>query len=82
MVLQQEQTIVINPVSDVIKTTVLSAFTFLSALSVRDVLIKSLESMVPNNTKEKLIFVYFYASVIVLVTVLLAWLWQSSANKK
>lgn len=80
MVLPQEQTITVNPVSDVIKATVLSAFTFLSALSVRDVLTKTLEAMVPNNTKEKLIFVYFYASLIVLITVLLAWLWQTSES--
>ena len=76
MVLQQEILIVKNPVFDVIKATILSAFTFLSAFSMRDVLIKTLEASVPSNTKEKLIFIYFYAAIIVLITILLAFAWQ------
>jgi hypothetical protein len=81
MVLAQEAVIQINPVSDIIKATILSAFTFLSALSVRDVIIKTLEALVPDNTKEKLVFVYFYCSIVILVTILLAFLWQNSASK-
>jgi hypothetical protein len=79
MVLAQEAVIQVNPVGDVIKATVLSAFTFLSALSVRDVLVKTLEAMVPNKTKDRLVFVYFYASIVVLVTVLLAFTWQTGS---
>ena len=78
MVLTQESTLIINPASDVIKATVLSAFTFLSAIAIRDLFIKTMESVVPNNTKDALIFVYFYTSVIILVTLLMAFLWQSS----
>ena len=80
MVLRQEIVVVKTPVFDVIKATILSAFTFLSAFSMRDVLIKSLEAMVPNDTKEKLIFIYFYAAIIVLITIMLAFAWQSSIN--
>lgn len=78
MVLTQEQTVIINPVSSVIKATVLSAFTFLTALAVRDVFIRTMESVLPVKSNEKLLFTYFYASVIIMFTVLLAYLWSSS----
>ena len=78
MALTQEQTVIINPVSSVIKATVLSAFTFLTALAVRDVFIRTMESVLPAKSNEKLLFTYFYASVIIMFTVLLAYLWNSS----
>ena len=53
MVLAQEQSIVINPVSSVIKATVLSAFTFLTALAVRDVFLRTLEAVLPEKANEK-----------------------------
>jgi hypothetical protein len=80
MVLSQESTFIVNPVSDVIKGAVMSSFSILSALSIRDVLIKTLEATVPNKTNERLIFVYFYASVVILLTLLFAWLWQTSST--
>lgn len=81
MVLSQEQTIVINPVSNVIKATVLSSFTFLTALAVRDVFLKTMEAVLPEKANEKLIFTYFYASLVILFTVLLAFLWKNSVKK-
>jgi hypothetical protein len=79
--LTQEQTVVVNPVSNLIKATVLSSFTFLTALAVRDVFLKTIESVLPKNAKDKLIFTYFYATVVILFTVLLAFLWQNSVQK-
>ena len=80
MVIAQEQSIVINPVSSVIKATVLSAFTFLTALAVRDVFLRTLEAVLPEKANEKLLFTYFYESVIILFTVLLAYLWKNSSS--
>lgn len=80
MVLSQEQTIIINPVSTVIKGTILSAFTFLTALAVRDVFQRTLESVLPEKASEKLLFTYFYASIVVLCTVLLAASWKNSSS--
>lgn len=79
MVLTQETTIPVNPVSTLIKSTVLSAFTFLTALSVRDVFMRTLEAVLPEKANEKLIFTYFYTAVIILFTVLLAYLWKNSS---
>jgi hypothetical protein len=76
MVLTQEQTIIINPVANIIKTTILAAFTFLTALAVRDVFIKTMEAVLPDKANEKLVFIYFYASLVTLFTVLLAYLWR------
>ena len=81
MVLAQETPFVINPISGIIKTTILSAFTFLTALGVRDVFSKTLEAVLPDNANEKLIFTYFYATVVIFLTVLFAYLWSSSAKK-
>lgn len=80
MVLPAEAVIQINPVADVIKSSVLTAFTFLSALSIRDVLVKTLEAAVPTSASERLIFVYFYTGIVILVTLILAWVWQSSGD--
>ena len=80
MVLAREATISVNPVSSVIKGAILSAFSLLSALALRDSFMKTLEAVLPDNAKEKLIFVYFYASVVVLITVLLAYLWNTNSN--
>ena len=79
MVLSQESTIVVNPVEDVIKGAILSAFSILAALSMRDAIIKTFEAAFPNKTSERLIFIYFYTAFIIFITLLLAYLWQSSA---
>ena len=81
MVLPQETIVVTDPASNVLKSTILSAFTFLSALSLRDLLIKTLEAMVSEPTQKKLVFVYFYASCVILITMLLAYIWQNSISK-
>lgn len=76
MAMTQEKMIVINPVSSVIKSTILSAFSFLTALAVRDVFSRTLESVLPEKTNKKLIYTYFYASVVVFFTVVFAYLWN------
>jgi uncharacterized membrane protein len=81
MSLTQEQIVVANPVCDVIKQTVLSAFTFLSALSLRDVITKTLEAFVTEGAKERLVFIYFYAALVILVTVVLAFVWENSCDE-
>lgn len=81
MTTRYEEVVVVDPVSAVIKKTVLAAFTFLTALSFRDVFQRTLESVLPDNSKEKLIFAYLNASIILLLTVILAFIWSSSIDK-
>lgn len=78
--LTQEREIVVNPVSSLIKGAILSAFTFLTALSIRDALMKSIELAVPRDKEKSLLFVYFFTAVIVLITVLLSFLWSDTES--
>ena len=80
MVLLQEQTVIVNPAMDIVKSSVLSAFTFLAAFSIRDVIIKTMESLVSTGTKQKLVFIYLYSAMVVFITILLAFLWQDNAE--
>jgi hypothetical protein len=74
----QESTIVINPVMDVVQRTFLSAFSFLTALSMRDVFHRTLEAVLPAQSHDKLVFTFFYAAVIIFITVLLSYLWRDT----
>jgi len=80
MVLVQEQATIVNPVSSVVKATVISAFTFLTALAVRDVFSQTVESVLPAGTGEKLLYTYLYAALVLFVTVLLATFWNTSSG--
>ena len=81
MALQQETFIQESPASDIVKVTILSAFTFLSALSLRDLLMKTMENCVPKETSERLVFTYAYASLVLAITILLAVTWNASAKR-
>ena len=80
MVLPQESTITVRPVGDIIKSTILGAFTFLTALAIRDLLTKTMESLVPDDTRQRLVFIYFTTSIVLFMTVLLAVLWQDTED--
>ena len=73
--LQSENILIVNPVSSVIKKTILAAFTFLTALAIRDVFTNSMKRLVDT---EKLTVTYVYAAFVIFITVLLAFLWQNS----
>ena len=77
MVLTQEVLIETDCLSSLIKATVLSALTFLSALAVRDAILKTMESMVAPDTKDSLMFIYSYSSIVIFVTILVAVLWKT-----
>ena len=65
-----------HQLSGILKSTILAAFSFLTALSVRDVFTKTLEALLPSKTNEKLLYIYFYAGFVILCTVLLAYWWD------
>lgn len=65
-----------QPVANVVKLTMLSAFTFVSALALRDVLAQTIDKFVPDAARLSLFFTYFYASLVLLITVIMASMWQ------
>ena len=70
-----------NHVSFLVKTTILSTFSLLTALTTRDVIIKTVEAVVPTETSASLVFIYFYASLVALITLLLAYMWGNTLSK-
>ena len=80
MPLTQETLVVHNPVTTLIKSSIMSAFTFLTALSIRDVFTSTLKAALKHHNENRgLIFVYLYACIIFLVTTLLAYLFSNTA---
>lgn len=65
-----------NNISNVIKTTFISAFTVLMALAIRDTVTKSMETALPNNVQETLIFNYIYTLCVIIITILLIHFWK------
>ena len=74
LLITQERDIISNTPISIIKTTVLSSFTFLSAIAIGNVFTKTMDSVLPVTTKEKLIYIYIYAIVVVTCTVVFAYL--------
>jgi hypothetical protein len=67
-----------NPIHEVIKKTLLSAFTFLSAFALRDAIVKTMAYFVQDNTRDRILFVYAHTLLILTITVLLASAWQGA----
>lgn len=65
-----------NKISNVIRTTFISAFTVLMALAIRDTFTTSIESALPNRVQETLIFNYIYTLCVILITILLIYFWK------
>jgi hypothetical protein len=65
-----------EPLSSIIKKFVLSAFSVLSALTFRDLVVVTLERALPKTVTQKLIFVYIHSLCIVFITVVIAYYWR------
>lgn len=81
MTLTQEREIKRTNVSSVIQGVILAAFSFLTALSIRDALIKSIEIAIPSDDQKSLLFIYFFAVLILLITVTLSYVWSTTASR-
>lgn len=67
-----------QPVSSLLIQTIITAFTFLTALSIRDSMTQSIAALTPNDTTKKLFFTLFSTMLFLFVTVLLAYSFQES----
>jgi hypothetical protein len=67
-----------KPVSGVVISTIIAAFTFLSAMSIRDSVTQMIELCTPKHTLKKLIVTVSCTMLFLFITVLLAYEYQSS----
>ena len=65
-----------QPVSSLLVQTLITAFTFLSALSIRDTITQSISALTPHDTSKKLLFTMFITMFFLFATVLMAYTWQ------
>jgi hypothetical protein len=69
-----------QPVSSLLIQTLIAAFTFLSALSIRDSVTQLIALMSPGETTKKLLFTLFTTMLFLFITVFMAWYWQDQIN--
>lgn len=65
-----------EPVSSLLIKTLITVFTFLTALSIRDSMTQSIAAVTPHNTTKKLLFTMFVAMFFLFITILLAYFYQ------
>lgn len=65
-----------QPVSTLLVSTIIAAFTFLTALSIRDSVTQSISALTPGDISKKLLFTLFSTMLFLFITVLLAYLFQ------
>jgi hypothetical protein len=65
-----------EPISSLLIQTLLTAFTFLTALSIRDSMTQAISLLSPGNITKKLIFTIFITMLFLLITVIMAYVWQ------
>ena len=75
MPLQVESVSAPVTVSNLLRTVILTAMSFLSALSLREFLIAATAAATPPGTKENLVFVAFIAMLVLLITLIIAVVW-------
>jgi hypothetical protein len=62
--------------SSVIKQFVLSAFSVLSALTLRDLLVSTMDRAFPKDVTSSIVFVYLHSLVIIVLAVVIAYYWS------
>ncbi len=67
-----------KPVANVVISTIIAAFTFLSAMSIRDSVTQAIALCTPAHTVKKLITTIACTMLFLFITVLLAYEYQSS----
>jgi hypothetical protein len=69
-----------EPVSSLLIKTLIAAFTFLTALSIRDSIMQGMQVVSPNDTIKRLAFTVTMTGFFLFVTVLMAFLWQDKIS--
>jgi hypothetical protein len=67
-----------KPVHSVVISTIIAAFTFLSAMSIRDSVTQAIQLLTPAHTVKKLIVTFACTMLFLFITVLLAYEYQAS----
>ena len=62
-------------VNNLLRAVVTGSLSFLSALSLREVLVAATAAMTPPGTKESLVFTVFIALVVLLLTIVVTVVW-------
>ncbi len=65
-----------EPVSSLLVKTLLSAFSLLTALSIRDSITQSLTVLTPDDIPKRLAFTVSLTAFFLFITVLVAYMWQ------
>jgi len=65
-----------EPVSSLLIKTLISAFTFLTALNIRDSITQGVQAVSPNDTIKRLMFTVSLTAFFLFITVLMAYVWQ------
>lgn len=76
MTLADHQPLNYEPVSSLVLKTLLSTFSFVTAMNMKDVIAQMLNLIVPNNPTQQLTFNFFVMMLFLLATVLMAYEWQ------
>ena len=71
-------TLTFQPVASVVISTIITAFTFLSAMSIRDSVTQSIALVTPDHTVKKLIVTLACTMLFLFITVLMAYEFQTS----
>lgn len=69
-----------EPVSSLLIKTLISAFTFLTALSIRDSIMQGVQTVAPDDVVKRFAFTVALTSLFLFVTVLMAYLWQDKIS--
>jgi len=69
-----------QPMSALIISTIISAFTILTAFCIRDTLIQGIQIISPNNMTKRWLFMLFVTLFFFFITVLMAYVWQDKID--
>lgn len=65
-----------QPLSALLIRTIVAAFTILTAFSIRDSVMQTIQAVAPNSATKKLIFTIMVTLFFLFLTVLMAYVWQ------
>jgi hypothetical protein len=69
-----------EPVSSIVIQVVLSAFTLLTALSIRDTVMEGIKEISPKHTTKRLLFTLSTTLFFIFITVMIAYIWQQKVQ--
>jgi len=80
MVLSDSRSLDHEPVSSLLIKTIIAAFTFLTAFSIRDTVMQAIQQITPNDASKKLAFTMMVTMLFLFITVLMAYMWQDKID--